>query len=260
MDLGLKDRVLLVSGGARGIGAATVRLAAAEGMRVAWVDRDGDAGRALLAEIPGGCFIEGDLSDDAVCAQAIATTVKSLGRLDVLVNNAGVNDSVPLTAPPAEFLASLRRNLLPAFALTHEARPHLVASRGAIVNLSSKVATTGQGRTSGYAASKGALEGLTREWAVALATEGVRVNCVVPAECDTDQYRRWFGSQPDPALARSRVESLIPLGRRLTTADEMASAILWLASPRAGHVTGQFLFVDGGYTHLDRAVSSAHAW
>ncbi|MBN8246915.1 MAG: SDR family oxidoreductase [Verrucomicrobia bacterium] len=260
MDLGLKDRVLLVSGGARGIGAATVRMAAAEGMRVAWADRDDEAGRALLAEIPDGCFIEGDLSDDAVCAHAIATTVKSLGRLDVLVNNAGVNDSVPLTAPPAEFLASLRRNLLPAFALTHGARPHLVAAHGAIVNLSSKVATTGQGRTSGYAASKGAIEGLTREWALALAPEGVRVNCVIPAECDTDQYRRWFASQPDPVLARSRVESLVPLGRRLTTADEMASAILWLASPRAGHITGQFLFVDGGYTHLDRAASSAHAW
>jgi len=260
MDLGLRGKVILVSGGARGIGAATAQMAAAEGMRVAWADRDGEAGRGLLAALPGGCFLEGDLSDETVCERVVADTVKAFGRLDVLVNNAGVNDSVPLTAPPSEFLASLRRNLLPAFALTHWAQPHLVATRGALVNLSSKVATTGQGRTSGYAASKGALEGLTREWALAFAADGVRVNCVIPAECDTDQYRRWFASQPDPARARARVEALVPFGRRLTTADEMASAILWLASPRASHVTGQFLYVDGGYTHLDRAASSEHAW
>ena len=122
------------------------------------------------------------------------------------------------------------------------------------------MATTGQGRTSGYAASKGALEALTREWAVGLAGSGVRVNAVVPAECDSDQYQRWFSSQPDPAAARARVEALIPLGHRLTTVDELASAIVWLASSRAGHVTGQFLFVDGGYTHLDRAATSGHSW
>lgn len=260
MDLQLQGRTALVSGGARGIGAATVRMLAAEGARVAWVDRDVEAGEALQSSVPGGRFWAADLSDDEACSRAVAATVESFGTLDILVNNAGVNDSVGLDASPAEFLGSLRRNLLPAFALTHFARPHLVAARGAVVNVSSKVATTGQGRTSGYAASKGAIEALTREWALALARDGVRVNAVVPAECDTDQYRRWFASQPDPDAARARVEALVPLGRRLTTAEEMAAAITWLASPRAGHITGQFLFVDGGYTHLDRAASSEHAW
>ena len=130
----------------------------------------------------------------------------------------------------------------------------------AIVNVTSKVAWTGQGGTSGYAAAKGAINALTREWAVALAKDAVRVNCVVPAECESDQYDRWFSSQPDPAAARRRVEELVPLGHRLTRAEELADAIVWLASSRASHVTGQFLFIDGGYTHLDRAATSPHAW
>ena len=190
----------------------------------------------------------------------MAETVAAHGRLDVLVNNAGVNDSVPLSGAPADFLGSLQRNLLHVFSLAHHALPHLVAARGAMVNVTSKVAWTGQGGTSGYAASKGAINALTREWAVALAKDGVRVNGVVPAECESDQYDRWFGAQPDPVAARRHVEDLVPLGRRLTRADEMADAIVWLASARASHMTGQFLFVDGGYTHLDRAVTSPHAW
>jgi L-fucose dehydrogenase len=260
MDLQLAGKAILVSGGARGIGAATVRAFAAEGARVACVDRDAAAGEALVRTVSDSRLVVADLTDDAACARAVAETVSAFGRLDVLVNNAGINDSASLEAPPADFLASLRRNLLPAYALAHAARPHLVVSGGAIVNVSSKVATTGQGHTSGYAAAKGALNGLTREWAAALAGENVRVNTVVPAECDTDQYQRWFAAQPDPALARARVEALIPLGRRLTTPEELATAIVWLASPRAGHITGQLLFVDGGYTHLDRALSSSHAW
>jgi len=176
------------------------------------------------------------------------------------VNNAGVNDGVALTASPAEFLVSLQRNLLPAFALTHFARPYLIASKGTVINVGSKVAMTGQGGTSGYAAAKGGLLALTREWALALANDGVRVNAVIPAECDTEQYRNWFASQPVPEDARSRMEGLVPLGRRLTTPQEVADAIVWLASRRASHMTGQFIHVDGGYTHLDRAATIGHKW
>ena len=260
MNLELTDRVALVSGGARGIGAATVRAFAAEGARVMLVDRDAAAAEALARQVAGVAAVVGDLADPAVCERAVAETVTRFGRLDILVNNAGVNDSVGLEAPPAEFLASLQRNLLPAFQLTHGARPHLVAARGAVVNVSSKVASTGQGRTSGYAAAKGAINALTREWAIALGKDGVRVNCVVPAECDSDQYQRWFNAQPDPAAARARVASLVPLGTRLTRPEEVADAIVWLASARSSHITGQFVFVDGGYTHLDRAATSSHAW
>jgi L-fucose dehydrogenase len=260
MNLELTDRVALVSGGARGIGAATVRALAAEGARVMLVDRDAAAAEALARQVSGVAAVVGDLSDPAVCDRAVSETVTRFGRLDILVNNAGVNDSVGLEASPAEFLASLQRNLLPAFQLTHGARPHLVTARGAVVNVSSKVASTGQGRTSGYAAAKGALNALTREWAIALGKDGVRVNCVVPAECDSDQYQRWFNTQPDPAAARARVAALVPLGTRLTRPEEVADAIVWLASARSSHITGQFVFVDGGYTHLDRAATSSHAW
>ncbi len=260
MNLDLKDHVALVSGGARGIGASTVRAFAAEGARVVLVDRDAAASGALAAALPGVQSVVGDLTDDAVCERAVTEALSRFGRLDILVNNAGVNDSVGLEASPAEFVKSLERNLLPAYTLTHFARPHLITRKGAVVNVSSKVASTGQGRTSGYAAAKGAINALTREWAIALGKEGVRVNCVVPAECDSDQYQRWFNAQPDPALARAKVASLVPLGTRLTRPEEVADAIVWLASSRSSHMTGQFLYVDGGYTHLDRAATSAHQW
>jgi len=260
MDLELRGKSVLITGATKGIGAATARTFAAEGARVALLGRDTAAGQALARELPGAVFVAADLTREADCEQAVLQTLSAFSRLDVLVNNAGVNDGIPLTAPPADFLASLQRNLFHVFSVTHHARPHLVAARGAVVNVTSKVAWTGQGGTSGYAAAKGAINALTREWAVAFAHDGVRVNAVVPAECESDQYDRWFQHQPDPATARARVEQLVPLGHRLTRAEELADAIVWLASPRASHVTGQFLFVDGGYTHFDRAASSAHRW
>jgi NAD(P)-dependent dehydrogenase (short-subunit alcohol dehydrogenase family) len=89
----------------------------------------------------------------------------------------------------------------------------------------------------------------------------VRVNAVVPAECDTPSYQRWFESQPNPEQAREAIEKLVPLGARLTAPEEIAAAILFLASPRSSHTTGQLIFVDGGYTHLDRALTqSQHRW
>lgn len=260
MDLALNDKVALVSGGARGIGAAAVVAFLAEGARVVLVDRDEEASVRLTQGRKGIEIVVGDLTELSVCTAAVDRAIQRFGRLDVLVNNAGVNDSIGLEASPDAFLASLRRNLLPAYTLTHLAQKHLVASRGCIVNVSSKVATTGQGGTSGYAASKGAINALTREWALALGPSGVRVNCVVPAECDSDQYQRWFASQPDPTLARAKVANLVPFEHRLTRPDELADAILWLSSPRSSHMTGQLLYVDGGYTHLDRAATSTHRW
>ena len=259
MDMGLAGKTVIITGAARGIGAATARAMASEGARVAVVDRDAAAAQALASSLSGAWAVCGDLSDPAVCERVIADVVGRWGSLDVLVNNAGVNDSVSLEHGPDDFMASLRRNLLHVFALAHHARAHLVRARGAIVNVSSKVAETGQGQTSGYAAAKGAVNALTREWAVALAPHGVRVNTVVPAECDTDQYQRWFASQPDPAASRAAIEHLVPLGRRLTRPEEVADMIVFLASPRAAHVTGELVHVDGGYTRLDRAASAGHA-
>jgi len=259
MDMGLAGKTVIITGAARGIGAATARAMASEGARVAVVDRDEAAAHALASSLTGAWAVCGDLSDAAVCERVIADVAGRWGSLDVLVNNAGVGVRGNIETCTLADMASLRRNLLHVFALAHHARAHLVRARGAIVNVSSKVAETGQGQTSGYAAAKGAVNALTREWAVALAPHGVRVNTVVPAECDTDQYQRWFASQPDPAAARAAIEHLVPLGRRLTRPEEVADMIVFLASPRAAHVTGELVHVDGGYTRLDRAASAGHA-
>lgn len=260
MDLRLKNKVVLISGGAKGIGAACTKLFLDEGARVAIADLDENAGeRMLKSEGPENLiFLPGDLSVAVTCSEIVEKTIARWGTLDVLVNNAGVNDAVTLEGSPEDFLKSIHRNLLPAFSLTHFSINELKKKRGAIVNLGSKVAVTGQGGTSGYAAAKGGVNSLTREWAAALAADQVRVNAVLPAECDTDQYQKWFASVKDPEATRAAIENLIPLGRRLTTPEEMAAMVVFLASPVSSHTTGQIVFVDGGYTHLDRALTADH--
>lgn len=265
MDLGLKNKVALVTGGAVGIGAAAVRLLADEGAHVTFADRNETAGRLLETEMAGisvpARFISAELTREADCARCVDETLRVFGKLDILINNAGINDGISIERSSADFMSSLQKNLFHVFTVTHFALEALKRSRGAIVNISSKVALTGQGSTSGYAAAKGGVNALTREWAAAFVPFGVRVNCVVPAECDTPQYQRWFDSQPNPQQARATIEKLVPLGRRMTTSAEVAAAIVFLASPRSLHTTGQFLFVDGGYTHLDRALTqSGHEW
>jgi L-fucose dehydrogenase len=265
MDLALQGKVALITGGASGIGAATVRLLATEGAHVTFADQDEAAGALLVSELSRprfDClFVKADLTREADCQRAVTETLEKFGALDILINNAGVNDAVALEHSPAEFMSSLQKNLFPTFTVTHFALEALKKARGTIVNVSSKVAVTGQGHTSGYAAAKGGVNALTREWAAALAPLGVRVNAVVPAECDTPQYQRWFKSQPNPQEARAMIEKLVPLGQRMTTPEEIAAVILFLASPRSAHTTGQLLFIDGGYTHLDRALTqSAYEW
>jgi L-fucose dehydrogenase len=180
MDLGLNDRVVIVSGGARGIGAACCSAFVDEGARVVLVDRDEAATAALAQQLRqrGGVVepIVADLQDAAACQRVVEHAAATFGQLDVLVNNAGFNDTLGLDQPPGRFANSVLSNLLHAYALAHYAVPLLRKSRGAIVNVSSKVSVTGQGATSGYAAAKGAINALTREWAVALAADGVRVN------------------------------------------------------------------------------------
>lgn len=170
------------------------------------------------------------------------------------MNNAGRNDGVGLDAGPAAFRASLDQNLVHYYTLLHLLQDDIKASAGAVVNISSKTAVTGQGQTSAYVAAKAAQLGLTREWAAALAPWGVRVNAVIPAEVLTPMYADWLTSFPDPAAQLKSITARIPLGQRMTADHEIASATVFALSPRAGHTTGQWLFVDGGYTHLDRAI------
>ena len=176
------------------------------------------------------------------------------GEFDGLVNNAGVNDRVGLEAGPAEFRKSLDRNLIHYYTLMHFLAPELKRNWGAVVNISSKTAVTGQGDTSAYVAAKAAQLGLTREWAAALAVFGVRVNAVIPAEVMTPLYASWLSSFPDPDAKLAQIKRRIPLGRRMTDASEIAASVAVLLSDVSSHTTGQWLFVDGGYTHLDRAL------
>jgi L-fucose dehydrogenase len=260
MDLQLKDKVVMVTGGAKGIGAAIVRTCANEGAIPVIVDRDAEAGRHLQSEMQkcgARCgLLFADLNSPENCAQAVAQAVETFGGVDALVNNAGRNDKVGLeSGNPAEYVSSLNRNLVHYYSMAHYALPHLKRARGAIVNIGSKTAVTGQGGTSGYASSKGAVMALTREWAAELLSYGIRVNTVIPAEVMTPLYRGWLDTFPNPEAKLNVILSKIPLEKRMTTVEEIAATVVFLLSRKAGHTTGQHLFVDGGYTHLDRALT-----
>lgn len=259
MDLQLQDKVVLVTGGSKGIGAGIVRSFLAEGAKVANVNRSTSEGQALEAEYAAkgqDCFfIQGDLTDVEACRNAVQATFEKFGRIDVLVNNAGVNDGVGLEAGPDAFVESLRKNLVHVYAMAHFALDALKQSRGSIINIGSKVAVTGQGGTSAYAAAKGGINGLTREWAVDLAKDGIRVNAVIPAETWTPLYENWLNTMDDPAGMRASIEKMIPFEQRFTTCEEIADAVVFLASAKSAHTTGQIMYVDGGYTHLDRKMT-----
>lgn len=261
MDIGLKDKLIVVTGGGAGIGASISRACLAEGARVVVLGRRSENVQAFMAEMEkasANCdFIEAHLEDQERCRSAIAEIEDQHGDIYGLVNNAGVNDGAGLEkGSVSRFVESLQKNLIHYYALAHYALPSLKRTEGAIVNISSKVALTGQGNTSGYAASKGAQLALTREWAAELLRYNIRVNAVLPAEVMTPLYRRWLDTLGDPEAELKRITDKIPLGRRMTLASEIAAATVFLLSPtQSGHTTGQHLVVDGGYVHLDRALT-----
>jgi len=258
MDLHLKDKVVIVTGGGSGIGAAISMTLAQEGAVPVIFGKnplDAPFEEALRKLQPRTRFFQLELMEETACVKAIADTAAEFGRIDGLVNNAGVNDSVGLEAGRDAFVSSLERNLIHCYVMAHHCLPHLKASKGAIVNISSKTAVTGQGNTSGYTAAKGAQLSLTREWAASLLEDGVRVNAVIPAEVMTPLYQRWISAFDEPDRKLADITDKIPLGRRMTTPEEIADNVVFLLSERASHTTGQWVFVDGGYTHLDRALT-----
>jgi L-fucose dehydrogenase len=256
MNLELDQKVVLITGGAKGIGEAVTRSFAAEGAIACILGRNPAEADRLVGELAAqghrADFFPCELTDEAAVKQAVAAVLAKHRRIDCVVNNAGVNDGVGLRSPIASFRASLEKNIVQCVVLVQAALDALIASRGTIVNIGTKCATTGQGGTGGYVAAKGAMNALTREWALDLAPHGIRVNCVIPAEVLTPQYERWVRQRPDPAAALENIKRNIPLGRRMTTAKEIADTVVFVASPRSSHTTGQLLYVDGGYVHLDR--------
>jgi NAD(P)-dependent dehydrogenase (short-subunit alcohol dehydrogenase family) len=257
MDLGIKSKVMIVTGGAKGIGEGISRCIAAEGAIPVIAGRSRDAGEALANDLKAqghdAWFVEMELSSIDNCRKVVDMVQQKYSRIDALFNNAGVNDGVGLEkGSPQEFLDSLNKNLHHYYYMAHYCLESLKATKGSIVNISSKVAVTGQGNTSGYAASNGARLALTREWALELLPYGIRVNAIIPAEVMTPQYERWIKKQSNPYKSLAEVTRNIPLENRMTTKEEIASMAVYLASKQASHITGQFLYVDGGYVHMDR--------
>ena len=259
MDLHLTDKVIIVTGGAKGIGAGIVKVLAAEGAIPVVVGRNEEDNLKLIAEIEAGggrgTQIVAELTQPMECENVIRQIMQKWGRIDALVNNAGVNDNVGLESGNYQrFIDSLHKNVVHYYLMAHHALPALKASQGCIVNIGSKVAETGQGGTSAYAASNGARNALTREWAVELLKDGIRVNSVIVAECYTPLYESWIKTLPNPKETLQEIIKKIPLGKRMTTAKEIADTVAFLLSDRSSHTTGQLIHVDGGYTHLDRAI------
>jgi L-fucose dehydrogenase len=260
MNLQLNGKVFLITGGEGGIGSAVVKGVAAEGGIPVIFGKNEAAALQLCADIKangGQCyFFHTELTDPEQCKANVAACLEQLGRIDVLVNNAGINDMIGLEAGSREqFLSSLHNNLVHYYHMAQLVLPALKQTKGNIINISSKTALTGQGDTSGYVAAKAGQLGLTREWAVELLPYGIRVNAVIPAEVMTGMYHRWLQSFDHPEAKLASITNNIPLGKRMTTQEEIADSVLFLASPRSSHITGQFWHVDGGYVHLDRALN-----
>lgn len=259
MDLQLRDKIIIVTGGAKGIGEGIVKVLAAEGAVPVIVGRSEADNQKVIdeAEASGGkAFqVQAELTDPKQCEDAIKSIIEKYGRIDGLVNNAGVNDGISLEHGTYEkFVESLHKNVIHYYLMAHHALPELKKSKGAIVNIGSKTAETGQGGTSAYAASNGGRNALTREWAVELLSYGIRVNAVIVAECWTPLYESWLNSVPNPEEKLQAIVQKIPLGNRMTTTREIADMVAFLLSDRSSHTTGQLIHVDGGYVHLDRAI------
>jgi L-fucose dehydrogenase len=199
-----------------------------------------------------------ELTEPTAAAKAVESVLQSFGRIDGLVNNAGVNDGVGLEKGDYErFMQSLHRNLVHYYLVAHAALPELIRNKGAIVNISSKTAETGQGNTSAYAAANGGRNAMTREWAVELLKYGIRVNAVIVAESWTPAYETWIQTLAEPGKKLAEINARIPLGNRMTTPREIAQTVAFLLSEKSSHTTGQLIHVDGGYVHLDRALANA---
>ena len=257
MDLHLDQKIIIVTGGAKGIGEGIVKSLAAENAVPVIVGRKEEDNLKTLSAIDNKGFqVVAELTRPEECEKAVKKIIEKYNRIDSLVNNAGVNDGVGLEHGNYEdFIGSLHKNLVHYYLMAHHALPYLKESKGSIVSIGSKTAETGQGNTSAYAAANGGRNALTREWAVELLKYNIRVNTVVVAECYTPLYEHWIKTFDDPEEKLRSIIEKIPLGKRMTTAEEIADMVVFLLSDRSSHTTGQIIHVDGGYVHLDRAIS-----
>lgn len=260
MDLHLQNKIIIVSGGASGIGESICKKLAEEGAIPCILDRSEKKMENVVKQIKQQYGIDAfsdkvELTDFNDCKNSIENILLKFGRIDGLVNNAGLNDGVGLENGNYEkFIASLDTNVVHYYTLVHYCLSALKNSEGSIVNICSKTAITGQGGTSGYAAANGERLALTEKWSVEFAPFGINVNAVVVAECWTPQYEWWINQQPNPDKKLKEIRSIIPLSNRMTKPEEIADTVLFLLSKNSKSVKGQVFFVDGGYVFLDRKI------
>ncbi|HEY2350618.1 MAG TPA: SDR family oxidoreductase [Puia sp.] len=260
MNLGLENKVIIVTGGAKGIGEGITRVLIEEGAIPVIVGRNEEDNLKLVNELKPDYqselfYVTAELNEPEASKNAVDAVIKKYGRIEGLVNNAGQNDGVGLESGNYElFMRSLHRNLTHYYLMAHFALPELKKVAGPIVNITSKTAETGQGGTSAYASANGGRNALTREWAVELLKYGIRVNAIVVSECWTPLYAKWIETVPNPKEKLEEIISRIPLGKRMTTKEEIANMTAFLLSQKSSHTTGQLIHVDGGYVHLDRAI------
>lgn len=259
MDLELDKKIIIVTGGSKGVGSGIVSVLAEEGAKPIIIGRNQNSILQSVSEYRKKGFEIGhafaELSDPTQCEMALEEILRRYGTIHGLVNNAGINDGVSLeNGTHHDFLKSLNNNLVHYFKMAQLVLPELKKNKGAIVNIGSKVATTGQGGTSGYAAANGGRNALTREWAIELLPFSVRVNSVIVAECYTPLYEKWINSFDNPEQKLDEIKSRIPLEKRMTTKEEIANTVAFLLSKKSSHTTGQLIYIDGGYTHLDRSL------
>jgi NAD(P)-dependent dehydrogenase (short-subunit alcohol dehydrogenase family) len=243
-----EHRVVIVTGATAGIGAATARRLAQEGATLVLSGRSEERGLAIAAEL-GATFVAGDLVAQGVPERIAGTAIERHGRLDALVNNAAMDHTGDVLATPLDEVRQVFDvNVFAALRMLQAAGRLMAAGPGgAIVNVTSRLASIGVPAMAIYGASKGALLALTRAAAVELAPKRVRVNAVAPGMTRTPLFEAWIAARDDPNAMRERVLADIPQGR-LAEPGDVAAAIAYLASDDARHVTGASLPVDGGYT------------
>jgi NAD(P)-dependent dehydrogenase (short-subunit alcohol dehydrogenase family) len=246
----LAGKVAIVTGGTEGIGAAVSRAFRAEGARLVVVARREEPGRLLVEELGSECvrFLASDVGEEATSTAAVEAALESFGKLDVLVNNAALDFVREIfDTERADLERVFAANFFGAFAMLRECGRAMREGGGSIVNITSRNASVGVPSMGAYAAAKGALLSLTRIAAIEWAGYGIRVNAVAPGLTDTPLIRAWIEGQPDPAGFEAQLVGSVPLGR-LARPEDVAQAVVYLASDESAHVTGASIPVDGGYT------------
>lgn len=251
----LDGRVALVTGGTRGIGEAIVRLFVAEGAAVSFCGRRRDVGEALQRDLEraGGAslYVDADVSEEGDVRRLVAATLERFGRLDIVVNNAGITASGPVETLSVDTWRSvMEHNVTSMFLVSRETIPALrAAGGGSIINLGSTYGVVGAAGNSAYGVSKAAAINFSKHLALELAPDRIRVNAICPGATMTPMNLEWADAQADPEAAQRALAARHPIGR-LSSPEEQARAALFLASDDSSYVTGTALMVDGGYTAI----------